>query len=95
MKAWITAYCACVVCCGKAGGLTASGAKPVPGVTVAAPRGVPFGRWAVIEVPGLGRLRRRVEDRTAKRFDGRWDVFFATHEEAKRFGIQLGNVKMQ
>lgn len=95
MKALITAYCACAICCGRAGGLTAWGTKPVPGVTVAAPRGVPFGGWVRIEVPGIGRLRRRVEDRTAKRWDGRWDVFMATHEEAQMFGIRIGNVKSE
>lgn len=86
MKVLLTAYCACAVCCGRADGLTASSVKPVPGVTLAAPRSVPFGRWVTMDVPGIGRIRRRVEDRTARRFDGRWDLFVATHEEAERFG---------
>lgn len=95
MKAWITAYCACALCCGKAGGLTASGTKPVTGVTLAAPRGIPFGRWVSIELPGVGRIRRRVEDRTARRFDGRWDVFLSTHGEAQRFGKRWAEVRIE
>lgn len=93
MKVLLTAYCACAICCGRAGGLTACGTKPVPGVTLAAPRGVPFGRWVSIEVPGLGRIRRRVEDRTARRFEGRWDIFVPTHEEAERFGARWATVR--
>lgn len=95
MKAWITAYCACALCCGKAGGLTASGTKPIAGVTLAAPRGIPFGRWVVIDIPGVGRIRRRVEDRTAIRHDGKWDVYLSNHEDAQRFGKRLGNVRIE
>lgn len=86
MKAIVTAYCACVICCGKADGLTASGTIPRVGVTVAAPRSVPFGTMVTIDVPGIGRIRRRVEDRTARRYGHRWDVYVHRHTEAKEFG---------
>ena len=95
VKALLTAYCACAICCGRAGGLTAANTKPVPGVTLAAPRSVPFGMWVTVEAPGIGRIRRRVEDRTARRFDGRWDLFVATHEEAERFGKRWVTVRIE
>ena len=57
---------------------------PVAGVTIAAPRAIKFG--TVLHIEGVG--DRIVEDRLAKRFDNRIDVFFATHAEAKRFGIR-------
>lgn len=81
----VTAYCACVKCCGKwAGGPTASGVIPKQGETVAGPRNIKFG--TVVEIEGLG--KRVVQDRTAKKYDGRIDVFFSDHKEALKFGIR-------
>jgi len=83
ITAIVTAYCSCKLCCGPtAPAPTASGALPKEGVTVAAPRSVPFG--TVVEIEGVG--RRVVQDRTAKRFDGRWDVYFESHQKAREFG---------
>lgn len=85
----VTAYCnegpnGCAICCGKWAKLnrTASGHRPTPGVTCAAPRRIPFGTRLQIE--GLG--VRVVQDRLSRKFDHRIDVFFRTHQEAKRFG---------
>ena len=79
----VTAYCPCKVCCGQwAGGPTASGKMPVAGITVAGPRSIPFGTRVWIE--GVG--ERVVQDRLARKYDGRFDVFFASHKEALRFG---------
>ena len=81
----ITAYCPCRKCCGQwagSGQRTASGTVPTPGRTVAGPRSVPFGTR--VHIAGVG--WRVVEDRTAKRYDGRWDVFFDDHDAALRFG---------
>jgi 3D (Asp-Asp-Asp) domain-containing protein len=79
----VTAYCPCRRCCGRwSGGPTASGVMPVAGVTVAAPRAIPFG--SRIYVPGAG--WRIVQDRLSPRFDHRVDLFFASHEEALRWG---------
>lgn len=87
-NAIITAYCACTICCGpKATGLSASGKRPVPAHTIAGPRNIPLGTRVQI-----GTNFYTVEDRTARRFDGRWDIYFATHREAKRFGKQTNNV---
>ena len=81
----VTAYCACEICCGKsATGITASGRRPVEGRTVAASRSIPLGTR--IHIEGIG--WRVVEDRTARRYDGRVDIFFASHKEALKFGKQ-------
>lgn len=80
--ATVTAYCPCAKCCGKAGQPTASGKMPRQGVTIAAPRRVPLGTW--VELAGVGRFR--VDDRTARRYDGRWDVFMTSHQRAQNFG---------
>ena len=79
--ATITAYCHCATCCGKSGQPTASGKMPVEGRTIAAPRAIPLGTKVIVN----GR-RYIVEDRTAIRYDGRWDVFMTTHKKAKKFG---------
>lgn len=84
--ATITAYCPCSKCCGKwAGGPTASGKMPVQGITVAGPRSVPFGTQVYIESVGW----RTVQDRTARRFDGRYDLYFNNHADALRFGKRM------
>ena len=80
----VTAYCPCARCCGKANQPTASGKMPTAGVTVAGPRRVPFG--TVVEIEGVG--RRVVQDRLAKRFDNRWDVFMPSHKAALIFGTR-------
>jgi 3D (Asp-Asp-Asp) domain-containing protein len=85
MTAIVTAYCACHLCCGQnAIGLTAAGTKPVQGVTIAAPRSVPFGTMIHVETVGW----RRVEDRLSKRFDNRFDLYFRRHADAVKFGKQ-------
>lgn len=84
----ITAYCACVKCCGKnAKGITAMGTRPVEGRTVAAARSIPLGTR--IHIEGIG--WRIVEDRTARRYDGRVDVYFKSHNDA----LQFGKLKLQ
>ena len=63
---------------------------PEVGKTVAAPRNIPFG--SVLHIQGVG--YRRVDDRLAKKYDDRVDVFFATHAEAVRFGKQQLQVQV-
>lgn len=88
----VTAYCACVVCCGShAKGVTASGVRAKEGVTIAAPRAWQFG--TIVRIDGVSGTRV-VQDRTARRFDGRVDVFFSRHEDAKRFGISRRRVEI-
>lgn len=86
----ITAYCACKICCGDAShGRTASGIFPRPGRTCAASRNIEFGTKMVID----GHVYI-VEDRLAKRFDNRVDIYFATHKAAQRFGKKTNTVNI-
>ena len=88
-SATITAYCACTICCGKnAKGITAAGTRPMQGRTVAAPRNVPLGTKVLIDGKPF-----TVEDRTARRFDGRWDIYFERHQDALKFGKRKLDVR--
>ena len=86
----VTAYCPCKVCCGpNAAGITASG-RPVSanaGRFVAADRAVPFGTMLVIPGYNAGRPVEVLDRGGAIRGD-HLDVFFATHDEALRWGKQ-------
>lgn len=83
-----TAYCACTKCCGPhAAGITASGKTPVQGITIAASRSIPLGTRVEIN-----RHVYIVEDRLAKKFDNRFDIYFSRHEDAKRYGIRTNFV---
>ena len=86
----LTAYCGCALCCGKANQPCADGKMPVQGVTIAAPRSVPLGTRVVV----LGH-EYIVQDRTARRFNGRWDIYFQTHKDALRFGKKTNNVTIK
>lgn len=68
----------------------ANGSWPVAGVTCAGPRWVPLGTRVCIEGVGI----RTVTDRTALRFDGRFDVFMDSRKAAIRFGKQTLKVKI-
>ena len=59
----------------------ASGKRARPG-TCAAPRWVPLG--SVVRIPGYGRAV--VEDRTAKRFNGRFDVWIPRRQLCRAWG---------
>jgi 3D (Asp-Asp-Asp) domain-containing protein len=89
----ITAYCACMICCGNTNGITASGARAKVGVTCAA-NWVPLGTRLRIE--GVG--DRIVQDRMSTNYPSRVDVFFGrgerAHTAARRFGKRINNVKV-
>lgn len=91
MTAIITAYCACALCCGQPGQPTASGRMPAAGRTIAAPRSIPFGTR--IRIDGVG--WRIAEDRTARRYDGRIDVFMRTHSDAVKFGKRKAQIEIK
>ena len=84
----VTAYCPCVKCCGShAIGLTASGRPTTAanGHFVAAPAEFAFG--SKVTVPGYDRGRTvPVLDRGGAIKGDRLDVFFATHDEARKWG---------
>jgi 3D (Asp-Asp-Asp) domain-containing protein len=86
----VTAYCACAKCCGKRTGITASG-KHVShnhGRFVAADTSVlPFG--TLISIPGYHDGEAvPVIDRGGKIKGHRLDVYFPSHEQALRWGVQ-------
>lgn len=80
----LSAYCWCAPCCGKQGQPTSAGVNPKVGITIAAPRNIPLGTRVYVE--GVG--ERTVQDRTARKYNGRWDLFVGTHKEAKKHGIK-------
>ena len=86
----LSAYCSCSLCCGKhATGLDATGHKPKQGITVAIPRRFPLGSKVLI-----GNHFYTGTDRLARRFDNRIDIYFQSHKDAVRFGIQKQRVKI-
>lgn len=83
----LTAYCACVRCCGKSNGITASGTKATQGRTVAC-NFLPFGSEIVINEHTY-----IVEDRGGKTtLKNKIDIYFDSHEEALKFGKQKAEV---
>jgi len=89
----LTAYCACAVCCGQADQLTASGTIPVEGLTIAAPRNIPFGTRVTITIYGYKTNQVRiVEDRMSRKRNG-WDIFIRSHKRAKEFGVKRARVE--
>lgn len=91
-NAILTAYCACSICCGTKHaklGITASGTRPVQGVTIAASRAIPLGSKVTIQGQTFV-----VQDRLARKYDARFDIYFNRHEDAKRFGKQKANVSV-
>ena len=88
ITAVVTAYCSCKLCCGpNATGITANGHKPTPNHTIAGSRNLPFN--TIVQIAGKTYY---VEDRLAKRFDNRFDIYMGTHQEAKKHGIKTQQV---
>jgi len=85
----LTAYCPCAVCCGPWAryGLTASQTVPVAGFTLAS-RQFPIG--TIVRLNGR---RHQVHDRGGPEAVG-FDVFFNTHDEARRFGVKRQRVQI-
>ena len=79
----VTAYCACMQCCGKTNGITASGTKAKAGRTIAAPRTYSFGTKLLIN----GNVYT-VEDRGGAIQGNRIDMFMDSHSEALRWGVK-------
>ena len=81
----VTAYCPCEKCCGSyANGYTATGAKATQGVTIAAdPDVLPMG--TEIELDGH---TYTVQDTGGAIAGNRLDLYFDSHEDALRWGVQ-------
>lgn len=77
-----TGYCACMSCCGKTNGITASGALAQANHTIAADtRVLPFGTQVVMD----GKVYT-VEDRGGAIKGNRIDIYFASHQDALIYG---------
>lgn len=84
----LTAYCACSKCCGKSDGITASGTKAKQGRTIAVdPKQIPYGTKVVINGHTY-----TAEDCGGGIGKNRIDVFFNSHKEALKFGVQHAEV---
>lgn len=86
----VTAYCPCKKCCGEyANGYTATGAKATQGVTIATdPDVLPMG--TEIELDGH---TYTVQDTGGAIAGNRLDLYFDSHEDALRWGVQEKTVR--
>lgn len=88
LTAVITAYCSCKLCCGpNAKGITANGQKAKAEVTIAASRSIPFNSTVIV-----GNKSYIVQDRLARRYDSRFDIYMSSHQSALNFGIRTQQV---
>lgn len=85
----VTAYCACMQCCGKTNGITASGAKATANHTIAAPRTFSFGTKVVING-----ITYTVEDRGGAIQGNRIDIYMNSHAEALAWGVRYVDVEV-
>lgn len=85
----VTAYCACVRCCGKTNGITASGTKATANRTIAAPSTFAFGTKVVINGQTY-----TVEDRGGAIQGNRIDVYMNSHSEALAWGVRYLDVEV-
>ena len=89
ITAVITAYCSCKLCCGpNAKGITADGHKALQNYTIAIPRKYRLTTTSV----QIGQTLYRGQDRTALRYDGRFDIYMSSHQAARQFGIKTQQV---
>ena len=79
----VTAYCACMKCCGKTNGITASGTKATQGRTVATDSHFSFG--TKLSINGTTYV---VEDRGGAIKGNRIDMYFDSHAEAIQWGVK-------
>lgn len=87
----VTYYDACVKCCGKADGITASGLQAVPYVTCAVDTGlIPLGADVLVDY-GDGVLHYYRADDTGVT-GGHIDVCVTTHSEALYLGVDRATV---
>lgn len=81
-------YCACMSCCGKTNGVTASGQIASEWYTLAAGKSYPIG--TVIYIPYFANMPNGgwfvVQDRGGAISDSRLDVFYSSHSAALKFG---------
>lgn len=79
----VTAYCACMQCCGKTNGITASGTHATANRTIATPSTFAFGTKVLING-----VTYTVEDRGGAIQGNRIDIYMNSHSEALQFGVK-------
>ena len=79
----VTAYCACMKCCGKTNGITASGTKATAGRTIATDSKFAFG--TKLSINGTTYI---VEDRGGAIKGNKIDMYFDTHAQALQWGVK-------
>lgn len=89
----VTHYCTCSTCCGWDTGITASGLRSTPGVTVAVdPDVIPLGADVLVDY-GDGEIHYMRADDTGSAVKGNHiDVCLASHEEAVQAGVTTATV---
>lgn len=89
----VTYYDACILCCGKDDGITASGAVAVPYETCAVdPAVIPLGSSVLVDYGDGTILRLRAEDTGSAVRGNHVDVCVSGHEEALALGNQRATV---
>lgn len=79
----VTAYCACMQCCGKTNGITASGTHATANRTIATPSTFAFGTKVLING-----VTYTVEDRGGAIQGNRIDIYMNSHSEALAWGVR-------
>ena len=89
----VTHYDCCIQCCGKDDGITASGRKATPGVTVAVdPNMIPLGSDVLVDY-GDGEIHYYRADDTGGAVKGNHiDLCVGSHEEALQLGRRTATV---
>lgn len=89
----VTHYDCCIQCCGKDDGITASGRKATPGVTVAVdPNMIPLGSDVLVDY-GDGEIHYYRADDTGGAVKGNHiDLCVGSHEEALQMGRRTATV---
>lgn len=89
----VTHYCTCSRCCGKSDGITASGRKATPGISVAVdPSIIPLGSDVLVDY-GDGEMHYCRADDTGSAVKGNHiDLCMESHEAAIQAGVRTATV---
>ena len=89
----VTHYCCCAKCCGKDDGITYSGVKATPGVTVAVDTSIiPLGSDVLVDY-GDGVINYYRADDTGSAIKGnKLDLCVSSHQEAINLGVRTATV---
>ena len=89
----VTHYCTCSRCCGKSDGITASGRRATPGISVAVdPSIIPLGSDVLVDY-GDGELHYYRADDTGSAVKGAHiDLCMESHEAAIQAGVRTATV---